>query len=324
MLEFESKYYQKGIQLVAGVDEAGRGPLAGPVVAAAVILPVDCELPGVRDSKKISAKKREKLFLNIEKQALSVGIGIVHEREIDRINILQATYQAMKIAIGSLTPQPEIILVDGKPADLPMYQQESIIGGDDKSLSIASASIIAKVTRDKIMENYSLVYPEYGFESNKGYGTRQHLEAIREFGSTPIHRKSFNPVKKYLPTFADLKDKQILGRLGEQLAASGIVKSGYQILEMNYRYSNVGEIDIIHIEKDEIVFSEVKSGFAGGEWGDPLDQIDEKKRDRIVAASNEYLVEKEIDQHIRFDVISVQFSKIKPIIKRIKGGLAVV
>ncbi|NOZ08349.1 MAG: ribonuclease HII [FCB group bacterium] len=324
MLTFEKKYHSQGVERIAGIDEAGRGPLAGPVVAAAVVLPAEVELEGVRDSKKLTALKRERLFAVIRREASDIGIGIVHERQIDKLNILQATYLAMRKAVGSLKMRPEVLLVDGNPADLPGYLQESIIHGDDRSLSIAAASIIAKVTRDRLMEQYAVVYPEYAFSSNKGYGTREHLKAIREFGAAPIHRKSFNPVSQYLPTFADFREKRKLGRLGEQLAAGGLIKLGCEIIAMNYNVPGVGEVDIIHNEAGEIVFTEVKTQLSPHNWGDPLDQIDSRKRDRIIAAASTFLQEKGIVQNARFDVISVQFYGSKPVIKRIKSGLSVV
>ena len=159
MLQYEQKYWDDGKQFLAGIDEAGRGPLAGPVVAASVILPQDVNLPEVTDSKKISEKKRERLFDEIYKTALSVGVGVVHEEIIDEKNILQATYQAMRQAVGNLNINPEILLVDGKKADIKHFQQESIIDGDAKSLSIAAASIIAKVTRDRMMRQFDIVFP---------------------------------------------------------------------------------------------------------------------------------------------------------------------
>ncbi len=324
MLTFEKKYYAQGFERIAGIDEAGRGPLAGPVMAAAVVLPKDIVLDGVRDSKKLSARKREQLFDRISESALEIGIGIVHERKIDEVNILQATYIAMRKAVGSLRQHPEVLLVDGHHADLPGYRQESIIKGDDRSLSVAAASIIAKVTRDRMMLQYDKVYPEYSLKKNKGYGTRQHLEALEKFGATPIHRKSFNPVRRYLPTFADLKDKRRLGRLGERLAAGGLIKLGCEILDLNYNVPQVGEIDIIHREADDIVFSEVKTQIISRDWGNPLDQIDGRKRDCILAAAGMYLEEKDIVQNVRYDVISVQFYGSKPVIKRIKSGLSVV
>ncbi len=321
LAQFDTQYIDKGINRLAGIDEAGRGPLAGPVVAAAVMFSVGYELEGIKDSKKLTAKKRETLFEEIQKNAEGIGIGIVHEKEIDSINILQATYKAMKIAIGKLKPVPDKILIDGPRGEISHYNTEYIVDGDDKSQCIAAASIIAKVTRDSIMTAYDKVYPEYGFARHKGYGTKFHLEAIRENKATAIHRKSFQPVKPHLPAYSYFNTPQKLGRLGEQLAATGLVKKGCEILAMNYRVHQVGEIDIIHQEGDELVFSEVKTLADGKGWGDPKDQIDVKKRDRIMNAAQSFLDEKGLEQNLRFDVISVRFSGTKPHISRNKGGL---
>ena len=198
LLQFEGKYWSKGLTYIAGIDEAGRGPLAGPVVASAVILPQNIVLPEVNDSKKISEKKRERLFDEIIMKALAVGVGVVHENEIDTLNILQATYQAMRQAVGKLSIQPEILLVDGRKADIKHFPQENIIKGDSLSLSIASASIIAKVTRDRLMHQYDKIFPLYGFSSHKGYGSQKHMNAIKEHYASPIHRKSFKPIKENL------------------------------------------------------------------------------------------------------------------------------
>lgn len=191
MTEFEKKYYNQNIELIAGIDEVGRGPLAGPVVAAAVILPKNIIIEGINDSKKLSAKKREELFEIISQKAVSIGIGMESNSLIDEINILQATYSAMKSAVKNLNIKPEILLVDAvKIPDIDIIQ-EGIIKGDEKSLSIAAASIIAKVTRDRMMVDFDDIYPEYGFKDNKGYGSQKHIEAIKNFGLCPIHRKSF-------------------------------------------------------------------------------------------------------------------------------------
>lgn len=176
---------------VAGIDEAGRGPLAGPVVAAAVILPKHLEILGVNDSKKLSEPKREALYDLIKENALAVGVGIVDNHTIDEINILNATKLAMKQAVEALEPQPEMLLIDAVVLADISIKQESIIKGDAKSISIAAASIIAKVTRDRMIKAYDEKYPEYGFASHKGYGTKQHTEAIRKYGPLDIHRKTF-------------------------------------------------------------------------------------------------------------------------------------
>ena len=180
---------------LCGVDEAGRGPLAGPVCAAAVMLPPGLEIPGLNDSKKLTDKKRRELYDVITAQAVSYGIAFASEQEIDEINILQATFLAMERAMQQLSPQPELTLIDGnrtKDFGLPV---RTIVKGDSLSASIAAASILAKVTRDRLMEEYDAQYPQYGFAVHKGYGTKRHYEALREFGPSPIHRKTF--LKKF-------------------------------------------------------------------------------------------------------------------------------
>ena len=321
MLQYEKRYWQSGKKYLAGIDEAGRGPLAGPVAAAAVILPQNVDLPEVTDSKKISEKKRERLFDEIYKTALSIGVGVVHEEVIDNKNILQATYQAMRHSLGQLSINPEVILVDGNKADIKHYKQESIIDGDQKSLSIAAASIIAKVTRDRMMRQFDIVFPEYGFAKHKGYGTKQHIEAIQKSKATPIHRKSFNPVSHHLPNMAYLQRNRLLGKLGEQLAACKMVRIGYEMVEMNYNVPKVGELDIISKDSDMLVFTEVKTQKAGHGWGAPRSQIDEKKRDRIMNAVQHYMDTNELDCDFRFDVAEVVIGKGKPKINIIENGI---
>jgi ribonuclease HII len=194
---FEKEATQKGCRDIAGIDEAGRGPLAGPVVSAAVILPSTFQDPAITDSKKLSPKKRERLFATIYDRAIAVGIGIIDPIEIDRINILQASLLAMAMAVENLKPQPDHLLIDGTftiPSALP---QQTIIKGDALSISIAAASIVAKVSRDRLMERYHHYYPQFNFPKHKGYPTRAHKEAIRKFGFCPIHRRSFKGVKEY-------------------------------------------------------------------------------------------------------------------------------
>ena len=192
MLEYEQKYWNNGIQYIAGVDEAGRGPLAGPVVASAVIFAPDVLIEGVNDSKKLTEKKRETLFHLIHEKALAVGIGIVDHEVIDRINILQASFLAMNKAIELLKIKPQQLLVDGNFFRHERFPVENIIKGDALSHSIAAASIIAKVTRDSLMKDLHEQYPEYDFAKHKGYGTKAHIEAIRKHGYSPIHRRSFH------------------------------------------------------------------------------------------------------------------------------------
>jgi len=196
--EYENSCHENNAELIAGIDEVGRGPLAGPVTAAAVILPKNCQIMYINDSKKLSKKKREILFDNIKEQAISIGIGIVSNYVIDEINILQATFEAMKIAIDNLNVKPQFIIVDGN-MKIPNIKipQKDIVKGDCKTISIAAASIIAKVTRDRIMTSYSYTYPEYHFEKNSGYGSQQHIKSIEKYGTCPIHRKTFNKVKQF-------------------------------------------------------------------------------------------------------------------------------
>lgn len=189
MREFENKYSDLGA--VAGIDEAGRGPLAGPVVAAAVILPKDIFLPFLNDSKKVTEKRRDVLFDQIKQEALAYGIGIASNALIDEINILQATYEAMREAISKLNKTPDILLVDAVHIPNISLKQVGIVKGDAKSVNIAAASILAKVTRDRLMLEYDKIYPEYGFASNKGYGTAKHIEALKAYGACNIHRRSF-------------------------------------------------------------------------------------------------------------------------------------
>ncbi|SHK11954.1 ribonuclease HII [Tepidibacter formicigenes] len=188
---FEREGYEKGYKYIGGIDEAGRGPLAGPVVAAVVVLNEDTVIHGINDSKKLSEKKREELFEIIKKEAVDYGIGIVSNEEIDEFNILNATYMAMKKAVNSLKNKPDYLLIDAATIPNIDIPQNSIIQGDGKSISIAAASILAKVTRDKMMYEYDEIYSEYRFSKHKGYGTKEHYEAIEKHGITPIHRKSF-------------------------------------------------------------------------------------------------------------------------------------
>ena len=194
MLAYEKECYAREIELIAGVDEVGRGPLAGPVVAAAVILPKGCKISGLNDSKKIPKSKHKEIYEAVLQNAIAIGIGIKDNQVIDQVNIYEATKLAMMEAIGQLEPQPQHLLIDAMKLDLPI-SQTSIIKGDANSLSIAAASIVAKVTRDQMMEEFDRKYPGYDFAQNAGYGTAKHLAGLDQLGVTPIHRRSFEPVK---------------------------------------------------------------------------------------------------------------------------------
>lgn len=188
----EEEIHNSGVEYICGIDEAGRGPLAGPVVIAAAIMPRDSMIEGVNDSKKVSEKKREELYEIITKEAISYGVGIIDQKEIDRINILNATKEGLTMAVKELNPRPDLIIVDAlTKIDTDGIPYQSIIKGDAKCYSISAASIIAKVTRDRIMRQWDEIYPQYGFAKHKGYGTAEHIKALKEYGPCPLHRESF-------------------------------------------------------------------------------------------------------------------------------------
>ena len=194
---YEKELIEKGIKLIGGIDEVGRGPLVGPVVASCVILPLNYKLEGLTDSKKLSEKKREKFFDILMKDAVSIGIGIIDEKKIDEVNIYEATKLAMKEAFNNMDIKPEHVLIDAMPLELSV-PTTSIIKGDAKSLSIAAASVIAKVTRDHMMDELDKKYPYYNFKKNKGYPTKEHVEAINKYGIIKEHRRTYGPVKDYI------------------------------------------------------------------------------------------------------------------------------
>ncbi|HJN02380.1 MAG TPA: ribonuclease HII [Nitrospinota bacterium] len=197
MWHYENETRKQGHEIIAGIDEAGRGPLAGPVVAASVILPENCRVEGLNDSKKLSEKKRNLIFQIIRKKAVAIGIGITYENIIDQINILQAARAAMADSVSRLSCKPDFLLIDGNQKIPFIIPQLTIKKGDVLSASIAAASVIAKVTRDRMMLHYDGIYPQYGFSRHKGYGTQDHLKNISKFGPCKIHRKTFKGVKEY-------------------------------------------------------------------------------------------------------------------------------
>lgn len=307
-------------RLVAGIDEAGRGPLAGPVVAAAVILDPERPIEGLADSKRLTAKRRAALYVIIIDRALAVGIGESQRAEIDRLNIFQATIAAMQRAVDALSVRPDHLRIDGVNIRLEHPSQETIVDGDETVPAICAASIVAKVYRDGLMAEYHKVYPEYGFDRHKGYGTKAHLQALAVHGACPIHRQSFRPVRQHLPQWRQLKDRHTLGTLGERLAATHLIENGYTIRDLNYRAAHLGELDIIAQRGAVTVICEVKSRVPGG-WGEPEEQVGVKKRDRIMAAAQQYCIEKGIDSEVRFDVISVKFTKAGPVITHQPGSI---
>ena len=306
ILTYERGCWEAGYELVAGIDEVGRGPLAGPVVAAAVILPKECKIEGVNDSKKLSAKKREELYDVILEKAVSYGIGIVSNERIDEINILQATYEAMRDALSQLSPRAEYILADAVTIPMVSTPQQGIIKGDAKSMSIGAASIIAKVYRDRLMEAYEDVYPGYGFAANKGYGSAEHIEGIKKLGITPLHRKTF--VKNFLPQDGETTTDK--GNRGEALAAQQMEKMGYEILERNF-HALKGEIDIIAKKGTYIVFTEVKYR-KNEEMGSPAEAVNHWKQQHIIRAAKAYIAQNCLEQlgyDFRFDVAEVLTSE---------------
>ena len=309
---------------ICGIDEAGRGPFAGPVCAAAVILPKNVRILYLNDSKKLSEKRREALYDEILEKALAVGVGLSAPQRIDEINILQADYEAMRQAVANLKIRPQVLLNDAviiPGIDLP---QESIIHGDARSVSIAAASVIAKVTRDRIMRKLDEQYPQYGFAKHKGYGTAEHIEALRKYGPCPEHRRSFihdyvNP--KDLPSPAaggpqeaetDGADSTVsVGRRQEERACAFLERAGHRILERNFR-CRVGEIDLISLDGGVLVFTEVK--YRGGLWaGDPAEAVNEEKKYRISRAADYYRKLHGVPdgQPCRFDVIAITAEEIR-------------
>ena len=303
---------------MAGVDEAGRGPLAGPVVAAAVILNTQDTPEGLRDSKKLSEKRRKALALAIRSKAKAIGVGIVHEQDIDRTNILKATFEAMRLAVANLDIKPEEVQVDGNFTIPDLFiNQIAIVGGDDKVAEISAASIIAKTTRDAMLISYDKLFPEYGFKSHKGYGSAKHMETLRERGRCPIHRRSFRPVDK-CPNehYKYYGNEKSYGRMGEIIADMFLIRNDYALIAHSYHAGRGGELDLVATSGDEIVFFEVKS-FAG-EADDTiaLERVTPAKQKQIARIAEIYLRYREIEEaECRFDIITVNFSNPQPTIK---------
>ncbi len=302
-LYFERRALRYGYGRVSGIDEAGRGPLAGPVVAAAVILSDSFELPGLTDSKKLSERQRERFYPLIRLQARSVGVGVASAAEIDQMNILQATLLAMRRAVIRLSIAPDYLLIDGitpLPLEIP---QLCLKKGDSRSLSIAAASVVAKVVRDRIMCSFSRQMPEYRFEKHKGYGTKQHREAIEKFGPSWLHRKSFAGVKEYVRG-GMTETRLALGEWGENLAVDYLRQQGLKILERNFT-TPVGEIDIVARNRTNLVFVEVKTR-RSVMFGSPQEAVGKRKQRQIIRAAHWYLQNHSAGKlQPRFDVIAI-------------------
>ena len=314
-VDLESQVMMK---IIAGVDEAGRGPLAGPVVAAAVILPENHTIEGLRDSKKLSAKMRSKLFSIIHEHADGIGVGQASVKTIDKTNIRTATMKAMQMALGNLPVKPDKALIDGHPLTNQIIPNEGIIRGDNQIDSIKAASIIAKVTRDRMMEEYGRIFPEYGFQKHKGYGTKSHMKALSDFKATPIHRRTFKPVSKSMPTLGWLSDNRRIGWMGEKLAALYLKQKGLSVLEMNRNCHPYGEIDVIAKFGDESIFVEVKTAYKTD--ASQIDKkIDPSKLGKLSHAIQVYQNETGLIGDFRIDGISVILNKNRPVIKHFEG-----
>ena len=245
------------MELVAGVDEVGRGPLAGPVIACAVILPTEHSIKGLKDSKKLSKKKREELFPIIKDQALSIGLGISDVKTIDKYNIREATFMAMRSALRKLDPKPVRALIDGESISDFSIPNKGIVGGDNLIDSIKAASIVAKVTRDNIMKEYATIFYEYGFENNSGYGTKIHMDALKKYRATPIHRKSFKPVSNALPSMNWIMKNNRIRWLGQKLGALYLRKLNFKKIEIINKNFIPKKMDIVCFKSNVYYFINV-------------------------------------------------------------------
>jgi len=306
---YERAARRAGFRVVAGLDEAGRGPLAGPVVAAAVILPRGFRAPELDDSKRLSPAQRERLYEQVTTEAIAVGVGAAGPRAVDGLNVLQATYLAMRRAVKRLDPRPDLVLVDGFEAPRLGLPQRAIRGGDAASNSIAAASVVAKVTRDRIIDILDRRYPGYGFAGHKGYGTRAHIDAILRLGPCPAHRATFSPVAAAPGARHDPARRR--GAWAEDEAVRVLRRSGYRIVERNYRCER-GEIDIVAEQDGVIAFVEVRCRSTASTCP-PEESVGEAKRARIALAAAHYVAARACpDAACRFDVVAIRGSEETP------------
>lgn len=328
--EAERQLWGRGIARVAGVDEVGRGCLAGPVVAAAVILPPGTGIPGLDDSKALTPATRESLSVVIAEQAAAVAVAAVGAADIDRINILQASMRAMREALEGLEPPPDQVLVDGNRGPGSRFPERALVGGDGRSVSIAAASVVAKVHRDRLMVAYDEEFPGYGFAKHKGYASPHHLDALSERGPCRLHRMSFRPVAPSVKA-ADgetpsrslqlgLRAGQAagLGRRGEVVAARHLESLGWRVLARGYRGAG-GEIDLVAADGDCLVFVEVKTGKAGG-LVPPESRVPVEQRAHLVRAARHYLLRHPVPGECRFDVVAVSVDGNQPHITHLRDA----
>jgi len=308
------------MEIITGVDEVGRGPLAGPVVAAAVVLSDDHPIEGLRDSKKLSKKRRNELYPIIIEHALGIGIGEASVSTIDKINIREATFLAMERALEKLPMVPDRALVDGEALRSQKIPNEGVVKGDDKIESIMAASIIAKVTRDRIMSHYGRIFPEYGFERNSGYGTKEHLDALDHYMATPIHRRTFSPVKDKMPTIGWLLENDRISWMCEKLAGLYLRDSGYDILEVDHGNEAEQKINIIANENgDQTVFVKVET--IPIDHDDKIEfSIKDDEAIRLKKSVESYYSELDVKEDHRIDMIFIRLNKNNPpSIKHFKG-----
>lgn len=292
---------EQGIPLLCGVDEAGRGPLAGDVYAAAVILPPNCVIEGLNDSKKLTEQKREALYDIIKQKAVSCCVGVATIAEIEEHNILQATFLAMNRAVDGLEIAPKLVLVDGNQNPHLKIHSRCVVKGDATSACIAAASILAKVERDRYMKQIAAQYPDYQFQKHKGYGTTLHYQMLDQFGISDVHRKSF--LKKYLS--GEKSSSKRRGDMGEETAADYLKSQGYEILFCNY-HSAYGEVDIIAKKGEIIAFVEVKSRKEHSMLS-PREAVSRSKQQKLMKTASCYLEENKVTLQPRFDVVEVYF-----------------
>ena len=308
--EIERRLWSQGVRHIAGVDEVGRGCLAGPVVAAAVVLAPDTDIPGLDDSKVLTPDRRARIRKVIVDRALAVSLGAVPAPEIDRINILQASHKAMREALEGLAIAPERVLVDGNRVPGSRLRESAIIGGDARSISIAAASVVAKVHRDELLVGLEEEYPGYGFARHKGYGSAEHLEALQALGPSPIHRRTFRPVAQATNEQSDLRAdsaprprKDTVGDLGELAAAAHLESEGYRILARQYRGAG-GEIDLIARKADCVAFVEVKTS-RHRSTPHPEQRVRRDKQQHLIRAARHFLIRSGLRPECRFDVVAV-------------------
>lgn len=298
---------ERGFVHIGGIDEVGRGPLAGPVVAACVILPSGWDPIGIQDSKKLTPVARQEAYDRIMASGAAVGIGSASHTEIAEADILRATHMAMRRAIEACPTRPDFLLIDGRPVPLLPMPSVAIVGGDSTSVSIAAASIVAKVTRDRFMSEMAGMYPQYGFDGNKGYPTPDHLEALKRFGPCPIHRTSFGPVRAAIAAAqgdARPRERSETGGSGEAWALVYLERLGHRIVATRYRAGRA-EIDIVSLDGDCVVFTEVKSS-ARPRNEPPSALLSPGQQERIGRAAEMFLAQHDLtDSACRFDVIEV-------------------